>query len=172
MENSQDSGIEMPQEVTVGNPQENIVEKPVGEKKLELGPSALKNLNATRKWSTFLAVVGFIFLGLLIVMGLATSTFLTAFKTKEVNLGIPESLMTVFVIIIALIYFFPVFFLLRFSSCSRDAVQNLDRKKLDKAFRNLRIFFTYIGILVLIVLSIYLTILIAAGSSLAFLNGA
>ncbi len=171
MENSQDMYIEVPQEITTGNPEGKTTEKTTQENKLELGPSALRNLDATRKWTTFLSVVGFIFLGLLIVFGLATSKFLTAFETKEVSLGISESLMTGLFIIVAAIYFFPVFFLLRFSSCSRDAIHNLDRKKLDKAFRNLRIFFTYLGLLVIIVLSIYLTVLIVAGSSMAFLNG-
>jgi hypothetical protein len=141
------------------------------ENKMELGPSDLKNLNSTRKWTMFLSVLGFIFLGLLIVVGVATSTFLTAFKSKEVNLGVPESLMIVLFIIIAAIYFFPVLFLFRFSRNTRDAIHNHDKLKLEKAFRNLRTYFTYIGVLVIIVLSIYLLALVVAGSSMSFLKG-
>ena len=119
----------------------------------------------------FLSVLGFIFLGLLIVVGVATSTFLTAFKSTEVDLGVPESLMIVLFIIIAAIYFFPVLFLFSFSRNTRDAILNHDKLKLEKAFRNLRTYFTYIGVLVIIVLSIYLLALVVAGSSMSFLKG-
>jgi hypothetical protein len=140
-------------------------------KTLELSSSSLNHLNSTRKWTMFLSVLGFIFLGLLIVFGLATSTFLTAFKSKEVNLGIPESMFIVVFIVVAAIYFFPVFYLFRFSRYMRDAIQMLSREKLDKAFKNLRIYFTYIGILVIIVLSIYLIAIVMAGASVSFLRG-
>jgi hypothetical protein len=60
------------------------------ERKIEIGPEILNSLNSTRKWTTFLAVLGFIFLGLLIIAGLATSLFLTTFNTTEANLGIPD----------------------------------------------------------------------------------
>jgi amino acid transporter len=142
------------------NSTRNIMENSI-ENKMELGPEDLKNLNSTRKWTMFLSVLGFIFLGLLIIVGVATSTFLTAFKSKEVNLGVPESLMIVMFIIIAAIYFFPVLFLFRFSRNTRDAIHNHDKLKLEKAFRNLRTYFTYIGVMVIIVLSIYLQLVLA-----------
>jgi hypothetical protein len=141
------------------------------ESKIEIGSETLNSLNATRKWTMFLSVLGFIFLGLMIVAGLATSFFLTTFKSQEANLGIPESLMIIIFIVIGAIYFFPVFFLFRFSRNTRDAIQKLDRQKLSKGFRNLRLYFTYIGIMVIVVLSIYLMILIFAGASMSFLKG-
>jgi len=147
------------------------METPSEEIKMEIGQEALKNLNSTRKWTMFLSVIGFIFLGLLIVVGVTTSTFLTAFKSKEVNLGVPESLMIISFIIVAAIYFFPVYFLFRFSRSARDAVQNHDKLKLEKAIRSLRSYFTYIGILAIIVISIYVIALIASGASMAFLKG-
>ena len=147
------------------------METPSEERKIEIGAEALNHLNSAWKWTMFLSILGFIFLGLLIVAGVVTSTFLSAFKTQEANLGIPESLMIILLIVIAAIYFFPVFFLFRFSRNTRDAIQTLDRRKLEKAFRNLRIYFTYIGIMVIVVLSIYLVTLLAAGASMSFLKG-
>ena len=85
-------------------------------KKIEIGTEILNTLNATRKWTMFLSVLGFIFLGLMVVAGLVTSLFLTTFKTQEANLGIPESLMIIIFVVIGAIYFFPVFFLFRFLS--------------------------------------------------------
>lgn len=147
------------------------METPSGDRKIEIGPEILNNLNSTRKWTMFLSVLGFIFLGLLIVAGLATSLFLTAFKTSEANLGIPESFMLIIFIVVGAIYFFPVFFLFRFSRNTRDAIQNLDQQKLTKGFRNLRLYFTYIGIMVILVLSIYVVALLFAGASMSFLKG-
>jgi magnesium-transporting ATPase (P-type) len=140
------------------------------ESKMELGAEILGSLNSIRKWTMFLSVLGFIFLGLIIVAGMATSIFLTTFKTREANLGIPESLMIIIFIIIGAIYFFPVFFLFRFSRNTRDAVQNRDIQKLTRGFRNLRLYFTYIGIMVIVVISIYVMLLFVAGASMSFLK--
>jgi heme/copper-type cytochrome/quinol oxidase subunit 2 len=141
------------------------------ERKIEIGPETLDNLNSVRKWTMFLSVLGFILLGLIIIAGLATSLFLTTFKTQEANLGIPESFMILIFLVVGVIYFFPVFFLFRFSRNMRDAIQNLDKEKLQKGFRNLRLYFTYIGIMVIVVLSIYAVALLFAGASMSFLKG-
>jgi heme/copper-type cytochrome/quinol oxidase subunit 2 len=146
---------------------ENVQE----ERKIEIGSEVLNKLDSTRKWTTFLSVLGFIFLGLIIVAGLTTSLFLTTFKTQEANLGIPESLMVIIFVVVGAIYFFPVFFLFRFSRNTRDAIHNLDSRKLSKGFNNLRLYFTYTGIMVIVVLAIYVVALIAAGASLSFLKG-
>ncbi len=147
------------------------METPSEERKIEIGTETLNHLNSTWKWTMFLSILGFIFLGLIIIAGAVTSTFLTAFKTQEANLGVPESLMIIILIVVAAIYFFPVLFLFRFSRNTRDAIQNLDKRKLEKAFRNLRTYFTYIGIMVIVVLSIYFVALFAAGASMSFLKG-
>jgi hypothetical protein len=141
------------------------------ERKMEIGPEILNSLNSTRKLTTFLSVLGFIFLGLLIVAGLVASLFLTTFKTKEANLGIPESVMIIIFIVFGAIYFFPVFFLFRFSRNTRDGIQNLDRQKLEKGFNNLKLYFSYIGIMVIVVLTVYVVALLVAGASISFLKG-
>lgn len=141
------------------------------ENKIEIGTESFNNLNSVWRWTMFLSVLGFIFLGLLIVAGLAASLFLTTFKSREAAFGIPESLMIIIFIIIAAIYFFPVFFLFRFSKNIRDALHNLDPGKLSKGFRNLRSYFTYIGVMVIVVVSIYIVLLFFAGASMSFLKG-
>jgi hypothetical protein len=140
-------------------------------RKIEMDQETLKNLNATRKWAMFLAIIGFIFLGLIIVIGLIAGTFLTAFNSGEKSLGIPESLMFVPILLLAVVYFFPVLFLFRFSKHTAHAIQTLDKQELHKAIKNLKICFAYIGIMIIIVFSLYIVALIVAGSSMAFLKG-
>jgi hypothetical protein len=147
------------------------MDTPLENTKIELEPETLKHLDSTRKWAMFLAIMGFIFLGLLLIIGIIAGTFLSAFGTGQKGLGIPESLMFIPFLLIAAIYFFPVFFLFRFSKHTSHAIHTLDKTELHKGIKNLRLYFTYIGILIIIVLSIYVVILIVAGSSLAFLKG-
>jgi hypothetical protein len=147
------------------------METPLEIKKIEVEQETLNHLNTTRKWAMFLAIAGFIFLGLIIVIGLIAGTFLSTFSGGENGIGIPESLMFVPVLLIALIYFFPVLFLFRFSKHTSHAIQNLDKLAFHKAVKNLKYYFAYIGILIIIMFSLYIIILIVAGSSMAFLKG-
>ena len=139
-------------------------------RKIEIGQETLKCLNTTRKWTMFLAILGFIFLGLIIVIGLIAGTFLSAFNNSDTTQGVPESILFASLFLLAVIYFFPVLFLFRFSKHTSAAVMTLDEKKLQKAFKNLRLYFVYLGVLVIIVLSFYIIALIVSGASPAFLK--
>jgi hypothetical protein len=140
-------------------------------RKIEIEGVTLKYLNTTWKWTMFFAIIGFIFLGLLIIFGLMAGTFLSVFKSPQMGTGIPQVFLYIIILIIALLYFFPVFFLFRFSRHTRNAVQSLSKDELRKAFRNLKSYFVYTGVLLIIVLAIYFVGLIIAGASMAFLKG-
>lgn len=140
-------------------------------RKIEIEEQALKYLNTTRKWAMFFAIIGFIFLGLLLVAGLVASTFLSVFKSQELGGDIPQVLVFILVLATALIYFFPILFLFRFSKHTARAVHTLSKEELNKAFRNLKSYFVYIGVLLIIILVIYFIALVVAGTSMAFLRG-
>lgn len=146
---------------------ENIQEN----RKIEIEQETLNDLNTTRKWSMFMAILSFIFIGFLIIAGIIATTFLSALSNSESNIGFPEWLLIIIILVFAAIYFFPVLFLFRFSSHTGKAVAMLDKGELQKAFKNLKSYFVYIGILIIIVISFYLILLIFAGSSLALLRG-
>ena len=42
---------------------------------------------------------------------------------------------------------------------------------MNKAFRNLKFYFVYIGVLVIIILVLYITALVIAGATMAFVKG-
>jgi energy-coupling factor transporter transmembrane protein EcfT len=147
------------------------METPLENKKIEIEQETLKHLNTTRKWAMFLAIIGFIILGLIVIVGLIAGTFLTAFNSGGKDLGIPESLMFVPILLLAVIYFFPVLFLFRFSKHTSHAVHTLDKLEFHKAIKNLKSCFVYIGVLIIIILSLYIVVLVVAGSSMAFLKG-
>jgi ABC-type multidrug transport system fused ATPase/permease subunit len=124
-------------------------------RKIEIDEKTLKYLNTSRKWAMFLAIIGFIILGLFLIIGLIAGTFLTVFNLGSKDLGVPESFMFVPVLILAIGY----------------AVQTLDKEQLHKALRSLKSYFVYVGILIIVVILCYVTMLILAGPSLTFLKG-
>jgi hypothetical protein len=147
------------------------METPLENRKIEIDQETLKHLNTTRKWAMFHAIIGFIFLGLILIIGFLAGTFLTTFSSGVKGSGIPESLMFIPVLVIAVVYFFPILFLFRFSKHSSHAIQNLDKLEFNKAIKNLKYWFAYLGVLVIAVFSFYIVVLIVAGSSMAFLKG-
>jgi MFS family permease len=149
---------------------ENKEEKKKEEKKIEIGQETLNILNTTRKWTMFLAILGFIGIGVLLGAGVVTGLFLTVFNTTETNLGFPESIIFVIVIFLALVYFFPVLYLFRFSKNISEAVRTYDKTKLHEAFRNLKAYYLYIGVLIIVFLALYIIFFIALGASAPFIE--
>jgi hypothetical protein len=140
-------------------------------RKIEIGPETLKNLNITGKWTMFLAVSGFIFIGLIITLGLLTGTFLSAFSQSDKTPGISDIMLLACFSAVVVIYFFPVFFLFRFSKHTSNAITALNSQELNKGIRYLKLYFVYIGILLIITIAVYLAGLIITGTSPAFLKG-
>jgi hypothetical protein len=140
------------------------------EKKIEIGQDTLNILNTTRKWTMFLAILGFISIGVLLGAGVVTGLFLSVFNTADTNLGFPESLVIIIVIALALIGFFPVLYLFRFSKHITEAVRTHDKEKLHEAFWNLKAYYVYVGILIIVVLVLYLVFFIALGASVPFIK--
>jgi MFS family permease len=116
----------------------------------------------------FLAITGFIFLGLMIAIGVIAGTFLTTFKADT---GFSENYVLIIFIILILAGFFPLLYLFRFSKYTHRAVANTDKEELRKAIKTLKLFFFFFGLLIIIVLTVYFIALIVASSSMAFLKG-
>lgn len=139
--------------------------------KIEIGKETLKSLNTTRRWAMFLAIIGFISLGLVALMGVLAGTFLSAFNTTESGHSIPEAVIFLLLLIMAALYFFPLHFLFRFSKHTAKAVATNDKLELHKAFLNLKAYFVFLGVLIIVILSLYVFALIMAGTSMSFLKG-
>ena len=58
-------------------------------------------------------------------------------------------------IIIALVWFFPLLYLLRFANKMKVALNGNDQQALNISFENLKACFRYVGIITIIVLAIY-----------------
>jgi NADH:ubiquinone oxidoreductase subunit 6 (subunit J) len=147
-----------------------FMENPQEPARIEIGQETLKHLNTLRKWTMFLAVSGFIFLGLIVTLGLITGTFLTAFDSDKMP-GLPDVLVYAAFTTVILIIFFPILFLFRFSKHTSKAVETLDRKEMHIAIKYLKRYFIYIGVLLIVIISAYIASIVLAGTSAAFPRG-
>ena len=124
-----------------------------------LGDSGLKYLNQAAKWARFLAIVGFIMIGLLLLLAVGLGLFVAAIQesSEDQILGGADGAVAFFVYgLMALIYFFPTLYLYRFASRSQKAIRSRDSHLLEDGFENLTSCFRFIGILTIIVLVLYL----------------
>lgn len=132
---------------------ENLSEPNPGKAILEFNSDAISHLKETRKWTMFLSIIGFIFIGLLLLgsVALVSAGGLT---------GKPVSIPTVVPLIaICVVYFFPVYFLYQFSRKAKQAVCHSDGICLSKALQYLKMHYLFMGILVIIAIVIYLVMI-------------
>ena len=136
----------------------------VEDSELQLNDSAKGFLKETAKWTYFLSILGFIGIGLIVLLALfagALFAFIGNLIQETHNLGwVGGSFISVIYLIIAAIYFFPIYYLYNFSSKLKIALKNNDSAILANSFENLKSHYKYIGIASLIILSFYALILL------------
>jgi len=136
-------------------------------KNIEIDEVTLRHLKSAGKWSMFIGIIGFILLGIIIVAGILAGTFLAAFNKGDSGFILPDALIMIIMLAVAVICLFHVFFLMRFSKHASNAVRLHNSTELKKAIKSLKLYFIYIGILIIILLSGYLAALVIAGNSVS-----
>ncbi len=134
---------------------------------LSIDPVTKSHLAEAAKWARFLAIVGMVFLALLIIFGFfgAAMFFSTSgsFGGEEFGAtGMPayaSTMIAVYMIVIAVIWFFPLLYTIRFANQMRVALAGNDQLALNKSFQNLKICLRYLGIVTIIILAIYAIII-------------
>ena len=120
-------------------------------------------LSEIATWARFFAILGFIFIGLLLVFAFfAVPIFGTVTKSQS---GVPDdlgSIMLVTNVLIAIVYFFPLYYLLQFSKKIKKALKTKNDQMLAKAFQMLKSHYTFIGVLTIITISLYFLFFISA----------
>ena len=117
------------------------------------------------KWGKFLAIMGYIFIGLALlasigIFGGSASTESTLLPGTSIGTGVFGM---VYLLLIVL-YYFPTTYLYRFSVRVRRAVESEDTSAYTSAFENLKSLFKFSGILVIVLLGLYLIAFIVAMS--------
>jgi hypothetical protein len=135
---------------------------------LTIDPVTKSHLSETARWAKFLAITGMIFLFLMILlMTLGSTLIFSKFSNLETsngsNMASMASLgMAVYMIIIAVIWFFPLLFTLRFANGMKRALAGNDQQALNTAFQNLKVCMRYLGVITIVILAIYAIIIVVA----------
>jgi uncharacterized membrane protein YjgN (DUF898 family) len=135
---------------------------------LQIDASSQMYLKETAKWAKFLAILGFIFCGFIVIIGIFASSIFAAMGSRLAGAegSLPATMgkaMAFFYICIALLAFFPYLFLLRFSNHMLAALRSNDQQQLTSSFRNLKSCYKYVGIFTIIILAIYVLIFLFVG---------
>lgn len=121
---------------------------------LSLSNESKGYLAETAGWTKFLAIIGFVMMGLLVLMGLFAGSIFSALGAGD-EMPFPPFLFGLIYIIIGLIYFFPILYLFRFSTKVKEAIQQKNEALLTAGFSNLKSHYKFVGILVVAVLALY-----------------
>ncbi len=121
-------------------------------------------LYETAKWGKFLSIVGFIFLGLM-VLGILSFLALGASLFSELgDAGAMGGMGMTFMILIyglfIALYFFPTLYLYRFSTKMRTALDANDQQSLSESFMNMKSVFKFWGIFTAIIIGFYVLMFI------------
>ena len=115
----------------------------------------------TSKWGKFLAIMGYIGVGVMVLFSLVAMVGLSLLSSYA-NMPFPAGLFGLMYLVIAVIYYFPVTFLYRFSVRMRKGLESRDVAAVTSGFENLKMLYKFKGIVTIIVLAIYLLALLIA----------
>ena len=129
---------------------------------LSVDVQARSFLTETAKWGKFLAILGFVFCVIIVLVGVLIATnyeefgkVINAYDNNNTLREMGPAIGIVYVVG-AVIYFFPCLYLLRFSNQMKAAVASDDQTKLTSAFKNLKSMFRFVGVFTIIIIAIYL----------------
>lgn len=133
---------------------------------LQVSATAQNFLAESAKWSRFLAIMGFIFCGLMVVVAFfipALIVTLPPYNTLPAGYssGIVTG-MTVVYLLLAVLLFFPCFYLYKFSVKMRISLNTESQENFEESLKNLKSLFKFYGILTIIMLSFYALVFVIA----------
>lgn len=126
-------------------------------------------LKETAKWTKFLSIMGFIGIGIIIIFSFFAGIIFENLPNAQpmpIDMGMT---LTITYLILAVIYFFPVYYLYQFSNKMKEALLVKDDEILANAFEMLKSHYKFVGVFTIIMLSLYVLIFIVAMLGIAFM---
>ena len=112
---------------------------------LSIDPVSKSHLAEAARWAKFLAIVGFIMCGLIVLMGIFAGSVFSMFSNRYSSYDSDVSFsgglgifMAILYIGFAILYFFPCLFLYQFAAKMKVALQSDDQDTLNVSFQNLK----------------------------------
>ncbi|WP_298777761.1 DUF5362 family protein [uncultured Polaribacter sp.] len=116
-------------------------------------------LKEISKWTFFFSIIGFVGIALMVLIGILMGTIYAPIldmvgkqQALPFNIGM---FMSIFYIVMAIIYIFPVLYLFKFSRKMKVALASKSDDGLADAFEMLKSHYKFIGVFTIIILSLY-----------------
>jgi hypothetical protein len=140
---------------------------------LQLDHEATGYLGETARWAKFFAILGFIFCGIVALCAISGKTsFTNSFHSPDetsITYTYSNSIFaSIIFFIMAVIYFFPSLYMFRYASKMKTALKNNDQLLLNQSLRNLKSWFRFTGILIIVSIGLMLLGVILAVIGTAF----
>ena len=119
---------------------------------MELNDQSKNYLLEIARWATILSVIGFIVIGLLVIVSFSAGAILAESPYSE--LGISPQILSITYLIIAGVYFIPIFFLYQFGTKTKNAIDNNNTDLLTFGLKKLNSHYKFIGIVMIIIFGI------------------
>ncbi|MEG2078977.1 DUF5362 family protein [Chryseobacterium sp.] len=125
---------------------------------LRVDSAAKSFLVEAAKWTSFLAILGYIGIALMVVAALFMMTMGASMSSASSSLAPLGGGMFIGVIylVFALLYFLPINYLYKFSSNMKHAISTNNQASLTSAFEYLKSHYKFIGIITLVVIGLYI----------------
>lgn len=130
---------------------------------LTLTNASKRFLKETAKWSFFISILGFVLIGFMLLLAVFSGTIMAL--AQQMQPGMPEGMgmiLSVGYVCIAILYFFPVYYLLQFSNKMKKALATKGDDMLANAFEMLKSHYKFIGVFTIITISLYLLMFVVA----------
>ena len=126
---------------------------------MQLSDQAKKYLLEASKWANFIAIFGFIAIGLLIIMSFSIGSIMANLPEGSLG-GLSPKFFSFFYLIAAGIYFIPIFFLFQFGQKTKQALLEDDHNLLTFGLKKLRSHYKFIGVLIIVFIVFYLLLIL------------
>ncbi len=142
------------------------------ESQLTLDQEKRTYLNSAAKWSKFIAITGFVLFGLIAIIYLFFGAIMgTASAASELGLGVAPILMVIPMLLFIGLFIWFYLYLYKFATKMRMALEHEDDMSLTESFKNLKSYFKFQGVLLIIFLALYggtflIMILFGAGAGI------
>ncbi|MFD1615115.1 hypothetical protein [Gelatiniphilus marinus] len=130
---------------------------------LEVNDEIKGLLKETASWTYFLSILGFIGIGIMVIFGIFFGAIMSSSALGDANpyaaMGFSMGYFGLIYVVMALIYFFPVYYLFNFSRKMKTALSTTNKDDFKLAFANLKSHYKYVGIFTIAIISIYIVLI-------------
>ncbi len=141
------------------------------EETLSIDSIAREQLAEAARWARFLAIMGFIGCGIIVIAGIMMAIFSSlmsqvstgySYSGRPVQTFGRSALIGIMYVIGSAVFFIRCLYLYRFANKMKTGLHKRNQDELNESFQNLKKMFRYNGILTIVVVALYIVILFAA----------